>query len=129
MKKFNLKILTPNFTLIDTKVDVINLEAQNGRIGLLRNHVPFMSSIKLSDFSYEIDGKKYDGIFMNGLVYMDGKECIIITTNATLKEDIDIRFAKENIEILKKKLIEEKNISKYKINDINKKILYYEKQL
>ena len=127
-KKFNLSIVTPKKLFLSEEIEILNLNVSEGRIGLLINHVPFISKIKISDFSFERNGEKIFGYLLGGIIYMDGKKATIITRKAILKEEVDKNVSKGKINSIEKQL-KDSNLTKEKIDLLNKKLLFYQKQL
>ena len=127
-KKFNLSIVTPKSLFLNEEIEILNLNVLEGRIGLLIDHVPFISQIKISDFSFEKNGEKIIGYLMGGIIYMDGKKATIITRKAILKNEIDKNVSKNKINSLEQQL-KDSNLTKEKIELLNKKLLFYQKQL
>lgn len=57
MGQINLKIVTPEGVFINEPVDIVTVRTIMGDIGILHNHIPFVSTIVPSKMTYRIDGK------------------------------------------------------------------------
>ncbi|WP_434335879.1 F0F1 ATP synthase subunit epsilon [Mycoplasma capricolum subsp. capricolum] len=89
-----LKILTPNGAFVEDKeVDIINLKTIDGNIGVLENMAPFVTALRNDTLSFK-EKNKYTYIHLDqGLVFINSKECKIITEKLYLVDKQDKELA------------------------------------
>ncbi len=97
MKTFKLSISTPigkNFEL--ENATQINANILEGQIGIMANHSPLVSSLKVSRFSvFTEDGKELHGVVDGGVFSVTAKEVTILTTRFDFSDEIN-RSSTEN---------------------------------
>ena len=76
----NLRILTPDKVIIDQPVEKVIVRTIEGDIGILKNHINYISAIKNGPVTiFHLDGKKESLILNDGFVsVMDGKVDIVV---------------------------------------------------
>ncbi len=91
MKTFKLSISTPigkNFE--SENVKQINANILEGRIGVMANHSPLVSSLKISDFSIILEnGEELIGVVDGGIFNVTANEVTILTTRFDFDNEID----------------------------------------
>ncbi len=97
MKTFKLSISTPigkNFEL--ENATQINANILEGQIGIMANHSPLVSSLKVSKFSvFTEDGKEIYGVVDGGVFSVTATEVTILTTRFDFADEIN-RSSTEN---------------------------------
>ncbi len=122
---FKLSILTPKKTFFQGEASLINLDIANGRIGMMYDMSPLTSYIKISSFSFiTSNDHRVEGVIQGGVVYMDGKECTIVSPKVKFKDDLDKNYASKRLEFWKDKM--KNNDREDQIDIINEKISFYE---
>ncbi len=125
---FKLSMLTPKKTFFQGEAVLVNLNIANGRIGMMYDMSPLTSYIKISDFSFVTSNNhKVEGVIQGGVVYMDGKECTIVSPRIKFKDDLDKKYANERLAFWKESLV--KNEKEDQKDIINEKIAFYEEVL
>ncbi len=91
MKTFKLSMSTPigkNFEIDNVKQ--INANILEGRIGVMANHSPLVSSLKISDFSIELEnGQTLIGVVDGGVFSVTNEGVTILTTRFDFSNEID----------------------------------------
>ncbi len=91
MKTFKLSMSTPigkNFEIDNVKQ--INANILEGRIGVMANHSPLVSSLKISDFSIELEnGQTLIGVVDGGVFSVTAEGVTILTTRFDFSNEID----------------------------------------
>ncbi len=128
-KEFNLSIMTPKKNFFYGNITQINLEIANGRIGILSNHIPIISSIKTSLFSIIEKGVLKEGVIIGGIIHMDGEKALIITPKVKWLNDVNLKDAKKRLQYYEELLNKSKKISNSERKIIKNKIIYYKKQI
>lgn len=77
---FNLRILTPDKIIIDQLVKNVIVRTIEGDIGILKNHINYISAIKNGPVTiFHLDGKKESLMLKDGFVsVIDGKVDIVV---------------------------------------------------
>lgn len=94
-KKLHLKVITHEKVVFDSYVDAIYALGEKGEFGILPNHIPFMTSLKIGVTRAVVDGKTIPIATMSGVFQVKNNEAIILATVAELADDIDVARAKE----------------------------------
>lgn len=103
-----LKIITQERVVFDDEVDEIYTRATDGEIGILKNHVPIMTSLEIGVTRAKINGNDKFFTTMGGILQFKDDECTILTTVAEQGDEIDELRAKEALERAQKRLKEAK---------------------
>lgn len=80
MAGFNLQIFTPNSVVCDKQVEKIIVRTVHGDVGVLRNHVNYISTIKNGLITiFNICGSKDKAILKDGFIsVLNGKVTIMV---------------------------------------------------
>jgi len=103
-----LKIITQERVVFDDEVDEIYTKTTDGEIGILKNHVPIMTSLEIGVTRAKKDGVTKYFTTMDGILQFKDEECTILTSIAEQGEEIDELRAKEALERAQQKLREAK---------------------
>ncbi|BDU67395.1 MAG: ATP synthase epsilon chain [Candidatus Tyloplasma litorale] len=100
MKTFKLTISTPigkNFEV--ENVTMLNARVLEGQIGILANHAPLISSLKISEFQIIMeDGLEKIGVVHGGIFSVKNNEVSILTTEYHFDDEIDIEKTQKELE-------------------------------
>lgn len=66
--ELSLKIITPDSTLIDEKVDSASFPGTKGRFEVLKNHAPLVSSLEKGTIVYRKGNEKFSVDINSGFV-------------------------------------------------------------
>lgn len=94
-KKLHLKILTHENVVFDADVDAVYAVGEKGEFGILYNHIPFMSALKIGVTRTVSDGVVKKIATMGGVLQVKDNEVIILTSIAEVDADIDAARARE----------------------------------
>ena len=94
-KKLHLKILTHENVVFDADVDEVYAVGEKGEFGILYNHIPFMSALKIGVTRAVSDGVVKKIATMGGVLQVKDNEVIILTSIAEVDADIDAARARE----------------------------------
>lgn len=72
----NLKVLTPERTLLDIQVSKVSLPGSRSAFMVLRNHAPIISSLECGVITYMSDGK--EGSFSIKSGFVEVKDNVIV---------------------------------------------------
>jgi len=100
-QKIHFKIITPEKIVYEDDVDYITAQGVNGNFGILPNHIPFMSALKVDIAKAVKDEKELVFSIIGGALQFKNNEATILTEVAECGGDIDAaraQLAKERAE-------------------------------
>jgi F-type H+-transporting ATPase subunit epsilon len=90
MASMLLEIVTPERKVYSKQVDMVIARGVSGDLGILPNHIPFVTSLKIAPLRIKIDAGD-EWIAVNGGFMQVGKDkVVILAESAELAEDINI---------------------------------------
>jgi F-type H+-transporting ATPase subunit epsilon len=105
MTKLTLEVVTPEGVIFNDKVDFVSAETTVGQIGILPNHIPIFTSLKISILSYK-KGDYTDFItVMEGFLDVNNNKVTVLSEIAEMAKDIDGIRAKRAKEEAEKEII------------------------
>ncbi|MBI5657100.1 MAG: F0F1 ATP synthase subunit epsilon [Geobacter sp.] len=115
-ESLKLTLVTPYKKVLEEDVDEITATGSLGEFGILPGHAPFLSSLKIGEFTYKI-GNKVEHMAVNwGYFEIEDDKVTVLVETAEAAEEIDVERAKAALgraeEALKKLSPEDKS---YKI--------------
>ena len=108
-KTFNLKVITPNTTVIDQDVEQIIARSVDGEIGILPDHVPLITPLTTATFQYWASGERKVAAVLGGMMEVSKEGVTIISDHAALAEDIDTVVAEKEKQLAEAKLAQKKD--------------------
>lgn len=99
MKTFKLSITTPTgHKFTEEKVQLLTADLLEGRIGILADHTPLVSSLKISIFTIKDEnGNEYKGAVKGGIFDVKKDEVIILTPNFCMEDEVKHTHAEDEI--------------------------------
>lgn len=98
------RIVTPEGVYREFETPILNIETEEGQRGILPNHMPLVTMLKIGVLSCDIEGvRKYFAI-AGGLLSFRDNVAEIITDAVESQEEINKERAKEAIERANKRL-------------------------
>ena len=100
-KKIHLKIITHEKVVYENDVDEIYSPGINGEFGVLFNHIPFMTTLKIGVTKVLINGQTEFISTLGGIFEIKNNNVIILADEAERGDDIDVpraKLAKERAE-------------------------------
>ncbi len=95
--KLKLDIVTPNGLAFSGEVDEVIASGSEGEFGVLPNHIPFLTTLKIGMLTYK-KGKETVHFFVNwGYAEVGPDKVTILADSAEKSDEIDIERAKEAI--------------------------------
>ncbi|MBA3005067.1 MAG: F0F1 ATP synthase subunit epsilon [Proteobacteria bacterium] len=64
-QQIRLEVVTPKGAIVSEDVDIVNAPGYGGDFGVLANHAPFLSTIRIGLLTYE-QGKKRENLMISG---------------------------------------------------------------
>lgn len=101
MSTLRLEIVTPERKVYEQDVNMIIVRGVSGELGILPNHIPMVTPLKIAPVIVKI-GNKHEKIAVHGgFIEVSKDKAVIISESAEVGADIDVsraRMAKERAE-------------------------------
>lgn len=92
--KIHLKVITHQTIVYEDDIDELYVQASDGRMGILKNHIPVLATLNVGVAKIIKDKISQCITIMGGILKFANNEAIILTDVAELDCDIDIARAK-----------------------------------
>jgi F-type H+-transporting ATPase subunit epsilon len=92
-QQIRLEVVTPSGAKVDEDVDIVNAPGYGGDFGVLANHAPFLSTIKIGTLTYE-NGKKRESLMVSGgFCEVSNNKITFLVESAEVGSEIDVERA------------------------------------
>ena len=102
--KMLLELVSPDRLLLSEEVEEVVVPGLLGDIGILPGHTPLLTSLRVGEVSYVMDGAEEYIALESGFLEVSDDKIVILAESAELGREIDLE------EVIKKKLEAEKVI-------------------
>jgi F-type H+-transporting ATPase subunit epsilon len=103
-QQIRLEVVTPNGAVVSEDVDIVNAPGYGGDFGVLANHAPFLSTIRIGLLTYE-QGKKRENLMISGgFCEVSNNQITFLVESAEFGRSIDIDRAMRAKERAEKRL-------------------------
>jgi F-type H+-transporting ATPase subunit epsilon len=99
-----LEVVTPTGAIVNEDVDIVNAPGYGGDFGVLANHAPFLSTIKIGLLSYEIGKKREYLMVSGGFCEVSNNKITFLVESAEFGHQIDVDRAMKAKERAEKRL-------------------------
>ena len=101
-----LEVVTPERRVVDTEAEIVTIPTASGEAGILANHAPLISALKLGLLSYVVKGstEKEKLAIATGFVEVSGNQVSVLTDLAESADEIDADRAKADRDEAEKEL-------------------------
>ena len=99
MSNFKLSIITPRGIFWEGDATIITLKISEGYIGIMKNRLPIMSSVKTSKFSIREseNGSEKFGVLGNGIVQANGDEVTVIVKDIVWLKETEVNEVSKHL--------------------------------
>ncbi|MBR3880510.1 MAG: F0F1 ATP synthase subunit epsilon [Mailhella sp.] len=95
MEGLRLDIVTPDKVVLNAEVDYVGACGVDGQFGLLPQHAPMLTALKVGDLYYR-QGNETHWVFVSGgFAQISDNKVTILAESAELASDIDVERAQE----------------------------------
>lgn len=109
MSTFLLEIVTPERKVYAEQVNMVSVKGAEGELGILPNHIPLVTPLKIAPITVKKQGSKDVVIAVNGgFMEVRKDKVVILAESAELPEQIDIDRAKAAKDRAEKRLADTK---------------------
>jgi F-type H+-transporting ATPase subunit epsilon len=92
-QQIRLEVVTPTGAKVNEDVDIVNAPGFGGDFGVLANHAPFLSTIKIGTLTYE-NGKKRETLMVSGgFCEVSNNKITFLVESAEKGNEIDVERA------------------------------------
>jgi F-type H+-transporting ATPase subunit epsilon len=92
-QQIRLEVVTPGGSKVNEDVDIVNAPGYGGDFGVLANHAPFLSTIKIGTLTYE-NGKKRESLMVSGgFCEVSNNKITFLVESAEVGSEIDVERA------------------------------------
>lgn len=106
MEGLRLDIVTPDKVVLNAEVDYVGAEGVDGQFGLLPQHAPMLSALKVGDLYYRQGSETHWVFISGGFAQISDNKVTILAESAELASDIDVERAQEAKARAEKRLAE-----------------------
>ena len=89
-QQIKLEVVTPTGAIVNEEVDIVNAPGTGGDFGILANHAPFLSTIKIGALTYEIGNDRKTLMVSGGFCEVSNNTVTFLVESAETKSDIDV---------------------------------------
>ena len=104
---FKLEIISPQNKVFDDEIDLCIMPGIEGDFGVLKNHMPFLTTLRLGIAYIYKEKKLFETFIVNGgVVEVSKNQCTLLVEDILKTNDFKIKNDEDLIQVKKKKLIE-----------------------
>jgi F-type H+-transporting ATPase subunit epsilon len=104
MAQIHLEVVTPTGPIISDEVDIVTAPGYGGEFGVLANHAPFLSTIKIGTLSFKKDKQVKHLMISGGFSEVSNNKITFLVESAEYGHDIDVDRAMRAKERAEKRL-------------------------
>lgn len=102
--QIRLEVVTPTGAIVNEDVDIVNAPGYGGDFGILANHAPFLSTIKIGTMTYEKDKERKSLMISGGFSEVSNNKVTFLVESAEFGDNIDVDRAMKAKERAEKRL-------------------------
>lgn len=103
-QKIKLEVVTPKGAIVSEDVDIVTAPGYAGEFGVLANHAPFLSTIKIGTLSYKQDNKVEELMVSGGFCEVSSNVITFLVESAERGHEINVDRALKAKERAEKRL-------------------------
>ena len=107
-EKINLEVVTPKGPIVSEEVDIVTAPGFAGEFGVLANHAPFLSTIKIGTLRYKKDDTEQELMVSGGFCEVSDNKITFLVESAERGHEIDADRALKAKERAEKRLLQAK---------------------
>ncbi len=104
-EKIKLEVVTPKGAVVNEDVDIVTAPGFAGEFGVLANHAPFLSTIKIGTLRYKKDGSEEELMISGGFCEVSDNKITFLVESAERGHEIDVDRALKAKERAEKRLL------------------------
>ncbi len=88
--QIRLEVVTPTGAIVNEDVDIVNAPGYGGDFGILANHAPFLSTIKIGTMTFEKDKVRKSLMISGGFSEVSNNKVTFLVESAEFGDKIDV---------------------------------------
>ena len=108
-EQIRLEVVTPAGSVVNEDVNIVNAPGYGGDFGVLANHAPMLSTIKIGTLTYEKDKSRELLMISGGFCEVSNNKITFLVESAEFGRDIDVDRAMKAKERAEKRLAQAKS--------------------
>ena len=108
MAQIELEVVTPSGPVVNEEVDIVTAPGFGGVFGVLANHAPFLSTIKVGELAFKQDNSETSLMVSGGFCEVSNNKITFIVESCEKGSDINVERALKAKERAEKRLAEVK---------------------
>jgi len=105
-EQIRLEVVTPKGAVVKEDVDIVNAPGYGGDFGVLANHAPFLSTIKIGLLTYEQDKQRETLMISGGFCEVSNNKITFLVESAEFGHQVDVERAMSAKERAEKRLLQ-----------------------
>jgi F-type H+-transporting ATPase subunit epsilon len=105
-EKIKLEVVTPKGAILSDEIDIVTAPGFAGEFGVLANHAPFLSTMKIGSLRYKKDGSEEELMISGGFCEVSNNKISFLVESAERGHEIDVDRALQAKERAEKRLAE-----------------------
>lgn len=105
-QQIHLEVVTPAGAVVNEDVDIVNAPGYGGDFGVLANHAPFLSTIKIGILTYEAGNDRKSLMISGGFSEVSNNKITFLVESAEVGSEIDVDRAMKAKERAEKRLLQ-----------------------
>jgi len=105
-QQIHLEVVTPAGAVVSEDVDIVNAPGYGGDFGVLANHAPFLSTIKIGLLTYEQGKDRKSLMISGGFSEVSNNQITFLVESAEVGSEIDVDRAMKAKERAEKRLLQ-----------------------
>ncbi len=105
-EKIKLEVVTPKGAIVSDTVDIVTAPGFAGEFGVLANHAPFLSTIKVGTLRYKKEGNEVELMISGGFCEVSNNKITFLVESAERGTEIDVDRALRAKERAEKRLLQ-----------------------
>ncbi len=119
MNTFRLEILTPERKFLDADVELLGVEATDGRLTVLSGHTPMVIPISAGTLNLRLDGADKEAFHSEGFVEVRPDKVLMFTQACEWPEEIDEYRARVAYEKASEELRQKQSILEHRHSELS----------
>ncbi|MDJ0624625.1 MAG: F0F1 ATP synthase subunit epsilon [Desulfocapsaceae bacterium] len=103
-QQIRLEVVTPTGAVVDDDVDIVNAPGYGGDFGVLANHAPFLSTVKIGLLTFEKGSSRESLMISGGFCEVSNNKITFLVESAEYGKQIDVDRAMKAKERAEKRL-------------------------
>ena len=103
-QQIHLEVVTPAGAVVSEDVDIVNAPGYGGDFGVLANHAPFLSTIKIGLLTYETGNNRKSLMISGGFCEVSNNKITFLVESAEAGSNVDVDRAMKAKERAEKRL-------------------------